>query len=267
MLKNLNIQSLFKYLIVFLIAFVLLLLIVQIGLRLYTHHGQKIEMPDFVNTQISDASEVAQKNKFEIVVTDSIFIVGKKGGLILDQNPKPGSFVKQNRKIYVTITKYETETIKLGSLPVLYGNSFEQKKNELKYRDIDLEIRDYQYDPAEPNHILAVYYEGELIVSKDVIKKEAVIKKGGVLQCILSRRDGGDVTIPNLVCMELEEAKFILESSKLKLGSVVVRGDIDDGEPQYILNQSPPYDGITNIKMGESITVTIGANKPSSCNY
>lgn len=265
MLKKLNINSLVKYLIVFLIAFVLLLLIVQIGLRIYTHHGQKLEMPDFVDSDISNAQEIAKKNKFEIIINDSIFMVGKKGGLILNQNPKPGSFVKQNRKVYVTITKYETETIKLGSLPILYGNSFDQKKSELKYRDIELDIRDYQYDPAEPNHILAVYYEGELIVSKDVVKKDVAIKKGVILECIVSKRDGGDVTIPNIVCMELEEAKFILESSKLNLGSVVVRGDIEEGEPQYILNQSPPYDGITNIKMGESITVTVGAIRPLSC--
>lgn len=248
-----------------LISFILLLLIVQWGLRWYTHHGQKLEMPDFVNTPVSDASEVARNNKFQIVVNDSVFIVGKKGGMIIDQNPAAGSFVKQNRKVYVTITKYETETIRLGDLPVLYGNSFDQKKTELKYRDIELDIKDYAYDPAEPNHILSVYYNGELVISKDIVKKDLLIKKGTTLECIVSKRDGGDVTIPDLRCMELEEARFLLESSKLKLGTVVVKGEIEEGSPQFILNQSPPYDGITNIKMGESVTVTVGSEKPASC--
>lgn len=260
-----NLKSWIKFSLVLLVSFLVLIFIIQMGLKMYTHHGQKLEMPDFVNSFESDAVVVAQNNKLEIVINDSVFIVGKKGGLIMDQNPKAGSFVKQNRKVYVTITKYETETIKLGDLPVLYGNSFDQKKSELKYRDIDLDVKDYAYDPAEPNHILSVYYNGELVISKDIVKKDLVIKKGTTLECIVSKRDGGDVTIPDLRCMELEEAKFILESSKLKLGSVVIKGEVDEALPQYILNQSPPYDGITNIKMGESITVTVGSEKPTSC--
>jgi D-alanine-D-alanine ligase len=254
-----------KYSFVLLVSLLLLLIIVQWGLRWYTHHGQKLEMPDFVNTLVTEASIEARNKKFEIIVNDSVFIVGKKGGMIIDQNPEAGSYVKQNRKVYVTITKYETETIRLGDLPVLYGNSFDQKKSELKYRDIDLDIRDYAYDPAEPNHILSVYYNGELVISKDIVKKDVVIKKGTTLECIVSKRDGGDVTIPDLRCMELEEARFILESSKLKLGSVVQKGDVVEGEPQFIINQSPPYDGITNIKMGESVTVTVASEKPASC--
>ncbi len=265
MLKSINLRTLLKYLIVFALAFALLLFLVQLGLKIYTHHGQKIEMQDWVGQHISDAEILAKNSKSQIVINDSVFVVGKKGGLILDQNPKPGSFVKQNRKVYVTVTKYGIETLQLKNLPVLYGNSFEQKKKELEFRDIELVIKDYLYDSGEPNHILAVYYNGNLVISKDEVKKETEIKRGGVLECVVSKRDGGEVTIPNLLCLELEEAKFLLESSKLTLGSVVVRGSIEDGEPQYILNQSPPYDGITNIKMGESITVTVGPNRPVSC--
>jgi D-alanine-D-alanine ligase len=247
-------------------AVFLLLFLIQLWLRFYTNHGQKLELPKFVGMDLASASELADDKSFELVVIDSIFIVGKKGGLITDQNPKSGSLVKENRKIYITITKYNTETIKVADLPTLYGNAFDQKKTELKYREIECVIKDYAYDPGEPNHILEVYYKGELIISKDGRKEDVVIDKGGILECIVSRKDGGDVTIPDLRCMEVEEAKFLLESSKLELGDILKRGNAEPDATLYVIAQSPPYDGISNVKMGDKISITVAPTKPMDCN-
>jgi len=255
-----------KQLLFILGSLILLLFIIQMWLRFYTNHGQKIELPKFVGQQLDDAKEVADDKSFELVVVDSIFIVGKPGGLITDQNPKPGSLVKENRKIYLTITKYETETVKVADLPTMYGNAFDQKKTELKYRDIECTIKDYAYDPGEPNHILEVYYKGELIISKDGRREDVVIAKGGTLECVVSRRDGGDVTIPDLRCLEIEEARFILESSKIYVGDIIKKGTFEPDATLYVIAQSPPYDGISNMKMGEKINITVSAVKPPDCN-
>lgn len=257
-------KAFLKQMLIIIGSFIVLLMLIQWGLSIYTHHGQKLELPNFVGENITEATELAAMKKFEVVVTDSIFIVGSNGGIIKDQNPKPGSMVKENRKIYVTITKYLKETVRVADLPTLYGNAFEQKKTELKYRDIDCVIKDYKYDPGEPNHILEVYYNGQLIISKDGRVDNVVIEKGGILECVVSRKDGGDVTIPNLRCIDLDEARFILESSKLQLGDITKKGDDDD--VLYIISQSPPYDGISNVKMGEKISVTVSGTKPTDCN-
>ena len=253
-----------RQILLILAVFVVLLLLVQWWLRIYTNHGQKLELPGFIGKSLTEVEQMASLRDFQLVVSDSVFIVGKKGGIITDQNPKPGSMVKENRKIYVTITKYLKETVRVADLPTLYGNAFEQKKTELKYRDIECVVKSYAYDPGEPNHILEVYYNGDLIVSREGRKDNVVIEKGGTLECVVSRRDGGDVTIPNLRCKELEEVQFLLESYKLKLGDVAKKGD-DEGV-WYIISQSPPYDGITNMKMGEKISVTVSGTKPFDCN-
>jgi D-alanine-D-alanine ligase len=274
MSKNQNNDGFFQYLkssvflkqVLFIIgSLVLLIFIVQMWLRYYTNHGQKIELPKFVGMQLDEAREIAESKSFILQVEDSIFIVGKPGGLITDQTPKSGSLVKENRKIYITVTKYNTETVKVADLPTMYGNAFDQKKTELKYRDIECVVKDYAYDPGEPNHILEVYYKGELIISKDGRRDEVVIDKGGTLECIVSRRDGGDVTIPDLRCLEVEEARFILESSKIQVGDIIKKGTIEPDAILYIVAQSPPYDGISNIKMGEKINITVSSIKPDDC--
>ncbi len=254
-------QLLFIFGIIFIIIF-----LAQMLLKVYTNHGQKLELPKFIGKNIDEAKILADDASFEIVVNDSIFIVGKEGGIITDQNPKPGSLVKENRKIYVTITKYGMEMVKVSDLPILYGNAFDQKKTELKYRDIECAIKDYAYDPGEPNHILEVWYKGELIVSKDVRKEDVQIAKGDQLDFIISRRDGGEVTIPNLKCLDVEEARFLLETSKLKLGQITEKSPSDSEAIWYVVSQSPPYDGISNIKMGEKVDINVTTQKPLDCN-
>lgn len=254
-------QLLFIFGILFLIIF-----LTQLLLKVYTNHGQKLEMPTYIGKNIEEARTSAEDASFEIVVNDSLFIVGKEGGIITDQNPKSGSLVKENRKIYVTITKFGTEMVSVSELPVLYGNAFEQKKTELKYRDIDCVIKDYVYDPGEPNHIIEVWYKNELIVSKDVRKDDVEIAKGDQLDFIVSRKDGGEVTIPNLKCLDIEEARFLLETSKLQLGQITEKSEAEEGATWYVVSQSPPYDGISNIKMGEKININVTTTKPLDCN-
>ena len=51
-------------------------------LRFYTNHGQELEMPDYIGVQLDEASKNAEDKTFQIVVTDSVHIVGTAGGEI-----------------------------------------------------------------------------------------------------------------------------------------------------------------------------------------
>jgi D-alanine-D-alanine ligase len=148
---------------------------------------------------------------------------------------------------------------------VLYGNAYEQKKTELKYRDIECVIKDYAYDPGEPNHILEVYYKGQLIISKDGKIDDVVIEKGGTLEFVVSQREGGEVIVPDLVCLDIEEARFLMATSKLEIGDIIKKGGGEPDATWYIVSQSPAYDGITNVQMGSKITITVSTTKPGNC--
>lgn len=245
-------------------GFVLFLIAVQIWLRIYTHHGQKIELPKFIGMPLAEAEAIAEDNDFEIIVNDSVFIVGKSGGIITEQNPKPASLVKEKRKIYVTVTKYGTETIKVKDLPILYGNAYEQKKTELSYRDINAKIKDYAYDPGEPDHILEVWYDGRKIIDADIVLEDIEIAKGGTLEFVVSKSEGGDVLVPDVRCLDLEEARFVLETAKLEVGDISYKGA--GGNTVFVVSQSPPHDGTTILKMGEKVSLTVSSVKPANCN-
>lgn len=244
---------------------ILVLFIVLMWLRFYTNHGQKLELPDYINQNYVEAQEDAKSKTFEIIVTDSIHKVGKEGGLIIDQNPTPGSMVKEKRKIYVNITKYSPDKIKVSDLPVLYGNDFDQKRTELKYLDITSKIKSEKYDPGEPNHILEVWYDSKLIIDNKTIETNIEINKGGTLDFVISKREGGKGLIPNLVCQEFSAAETMALLSKFRIGSIKEIGEITDRNTAFVVSQQPEFDDSTELSFNSEISVSIMQERPSSC--
>ena len=265
--KNYLVHSpIVKHLLI-LIGFILFtILIIFLWLRFYTNHGQKEVLNDFVGLNINEASELADDNSFSLVVTDSVFVVGKKGGIVLDQNPKAKAEVKQGRKVYVTISKYDPDKITVADLPLLYGNDFSQKSVELKHRGIFTKIKGKKYDAGDPNHILEVYYNNELIIDQNTLKSNVKINKGDELEFIVSDKEGGEITIPDLICSTYDQASFLLSGNRLNIGEIVLKGNITDTFSAFILDQNPKYDGITKIPMNSNITLTLVNVKPSKCN-
>lgn len=248
---------------IYIFLFLLLIVVLVIfWLRFYTNHGQKLEMPDYEQSYLADAQRDAKERSFQIIVNDSVHIVGKDGGIIIDQNPKVGAKVKENRKVYVTITKYKPDTWNFDDLPQLYGNDFEQKRRELTYMEINSNIRGYEYDPGEPNYILEVWYNDEIISSKNIERKDIVIEKGGTLDFVLSEQSGGSTQIPDLRCMQLSSLLFYLPNVKLSLG-VVTGGSNND---YYVVSQDPPYAPSALIERGSKINVVVQEQKPDDCN-
>jgi beta-lactam-binding protein with PASTA domain len=237
----------------------------MLWLRFYTNHGQKLELPDYEDTFIVDAIKDADKRSFQIIVNDSVHMVGRRGGMIINQNPKKGALVKENRKIYVTITKFNPDKITLADLPVLYGSDFDQKRKELSYQEINSVIDGFKYDPGEPNHILEVRYNDEVIVGANIERKDVEIEKGGTLHFILSEQSGGTTKIPDLRCMTVAQARFYLEGLKLRLGNITPQG-VENMDDAYIVNQLPAYDPVAIIDMGSPIDIMVSENIPEDCN-
>ncbi len=246
---------------------ILLVWMVLFWLDNFTRHGQKLLIPDYTEKPIELAMEDAEDRSFEIVVSDSVFFVGEEGGIIKRQNPQSGSQAKQGRKIYVAITKYTPEVIKVSALPRLYGESYEIKSQELNLGyDLKMEIVDQVYDPGPEGHIMEVLHDGNSIINETGRSDNYSINRGDRLSVITSKSSGGYIVIPNLICKTLQEARFQLSAMQLELGNIEIMGATDDIEQAYITDQSPsPLDGGKPIQMGEQIKVWVSPIQPPEC--
>ncbi len=256
----------FRYTITAILLFLgIFLLSTFLWLRIYTHHGQELELPDYTGFQYEDAVKDAVKRKFRMSIIDSIHILGKAGGAIIKQNPLPHTYVKQKRMIYVTITKRSPDKILSGRLPEMYGKNYERKKRELEeHFQIKSKVIDKKYDPAEEGQILEVQYKGQTIMDSKGRNNEVMIEKGDELDFIISEKSGGSVVVPNLVCKTYDEVQFLLENLGLVVGEVTKDGDIQNLASSFVTTQDPPADGGT-VLMQTPIHITVSQQKPASC--
>ena len=88
-----------------------LLIGVLFYLKLYTNHNNTIELSDYTGIYIDDIDSLLKEQSLRYVVIDSIFNKDKEPGSIIDQDPKPGIHVKENRRIYLTIIAKKRQLI------------------------------------------------------------------------------------------------------------------------------------------------------------
>jgi len=253
-----------KNLLLILLFLIVVLLVVKLGLRWYTHHGEKLILPDYIGKNIAQAEAAAHDQSFQLVVIDSIFRVDEQGGIILDQNPVKNSNVKRGRKIYVTVTKYMPEKVKVFQIPELYGKDYNRKKKELENAfDIRSEIMGYEFDQGAPDQILKVIYHDDMIINSEFRKDDTEINKGDTLKFILSKNIGGAISMPDLVCKTYNEATFYVENLNLHIGEITKDGLLEDEEGAFIYDQEPKAGD--NILTGDTIHLYLSSTKPFNC--
>jgi len=250
-----------KQFILNLIGIALFIVVVLFGvfswLRYYTHHGQKLELPNYVDQPAIASIEDAAARTFEIIVNDSVFIVGKPGGIIRNQNPPGGALVKEKRKVYVTITKYTPDKVSLGDMR-FFGEEYGQIQSQLSSKSIFSKIRDYKFDPLTQNAILEVWHNGHLVIDRRLNPENLEIDKGDTLEFVVSSSEGGSSEVPNLVNQSVEAAKFSLSARGLKL-EIRYANDlgIDDDNRAVIVSQDPIVG--TTLPRGSAVVVTVKA--------
>lgn len=249
-----------------LVVLIILFLTFQ-WLKFYTNHGQKIPLPDYTGQNFEKAREDAKDKSFTAIVNDSIHVVGKPGGIILNQNPKPGAEVKENRKIYFDITKYTADEYSLqNDLPTLYGQEYDRTKAKLSSLQLEAIVKDRRADKGVENHILEVWYNGRMVDGPNGKSPGVSISKGGKLEFVVSQSLGHSVPVPDWTCKRMGVVKTLARFKKIKLGQIEKIGAITNIDSAFIVQQFPPFDPLSTMKTGQSIDIIIQSEKPENCN-
>jgi len=229
----------------------------------YTHHGESLQVPNYLNMNIDEARGNAAQQNLKIVVNDSIWSADKSAGTVVEQSPKPLSKVKENRTIYLTITKFHAEE-KL--LPTLAGNdNYNYYKRRLKQLKVNLKVRSKQFsNKLEENTILYLYVDDKKITAKD-LKGGIKVPQGSTVEAVVTTRGGGRVSVPNLVCKKYSEAEFIIGGSQLSV-SIIKDGTVKSVENAYVWKQSPAFNSGKTLGVGDVVDVYLTKRPPADCN-
>lgn len=155
-------------------AFILIAVLVlgaMLFLHVVTKHNQILLVPDFSNMTVAEAELAAEKAGMRVEVTDSVFAKRMRKGAVRDQNPAPGSKVKEGRRISLTINALNAKKV---TMPNLVGLSMRQAMAELQSRGLVLGKLVYVEDMAT-NNVLRQLRGNREIAPGRTIETETVI--------------------------------------------------------------------------------------------
>ena len=200
------------------LAVVAILIISSILMNVITRHGTHRTVPDFTGIRIAEAERIADDERLEIIINDSLFVPAYEGGIVLEQLPKGGVEVKAGRKIYVTINSVRQKMVRV---PYVAGRSLRQAKNMLEVAGLGIERLEYEEDIAT-NYVLAQYADGREVDQESNIEIEmgaGVVLKVGV------EMEKNSVIVPKAIGQGLEAAKSRLWEQGLNVGKI----NMDEG--------------------------------------
>ena len=247
MLKFLKSKTFLIHLSLFLVVVVLLLTSTYYWLGAYTKHGEMIVVPDLKGKQWQSLEEGLSLKHLRLKIADSsIYIVDKPGGQVIEQDPLPGSMVKENRAIYVTVSKIVPPQVKM---PNIIDVSDRQAEAILLTYGLKTGERKYQPDLAK-DAVLEISSKGRILHPGDEVPK------GTIIDLLLGDGFGNvQVSVPILINLTEDEAIFVLKGSRLITGTINYDENISDKTTAIVYKQWPVAGDSIKIKQGESVDI------------
>jgi eukaryotic-like serine/threonine-protein kinase len=230
------------------VSIIIILFLTFKWLSVYTKHGESVTVPDLKGMSLNSALELLDNQHFRYVI-DSVYNDKFPPGTVMEQEPTANSQVKENRTIYLTIVSIIPPSVKL---PDLIDVSYREAAAIVESYGLRVGQLIYKPDLAQ-NAVLGIIFKGK------EIEKGFLLPKGSAIDLILGDGYGNTkVLIPNLIGLAYDEALFVLQGSKLNIGSVIFDNEDTDTVHSKIYKQSPDFStdtAVNKISQGEAIDI------------
>jgi hypothetical protein len=235
---------------------VVLILIVTAfySLRLFTRHGDEFAVPDFCALPLAQVYKLAEEYKLNIVLLDSSYVVTKRPGTVLHQQPEAGEKVKRGRHVFLSINACQPMLV---SAPNLVGETLRQALILLEQSGLQCGQLSFTPDIAL-NSVLQQSYDGQELVAGEKIPK------GELVDLLLGQGfESSMTTQPNVIQLTLQEARRVLASRSLNIGKVVFDEtvkDIADSLAARVYTTNPQYLGNRELPLGSRVNLWLTLN-------
>ncbi|MGQ1784354.1 PASTA domain-containing protein [Saccharicrinis sp. GN24d3] len=227
----------------------LILISTFITLNIYTHHGENYATPDFSGLTEKQFIDLVQQKKLRYKIIDSVHISEMTPGVVVEQTPKPGSKVKENRTIFFTINAYSAEQVPMPQLV-----DFSLRNAQVTLESYGLRVGKLIYIPSEYTQlVLGQHYQGK------PIEQGVLIAKGSSVDLLVGQGLSDEKTeVPDLFGMTLEEARILCQSNALNINAVIYDDSIptlEDSARAFIWKQLPEIESGKKLRLGSSLDV------------
>ncbi len=164
-------KAFIKQLLLALLALVILAFIVLWWLRFTTNHNEKIPVPNLAKMSLDKVEDVLDDSDLRYEILDSAnYNPDYPKYSVIEQIPKPGHFVKENRKIYLYLNPSGYRKI---AVPDVTGRTRRQAEPTLLA--MGFKIGKVSFRPHISDQVLEMRYNGEKLDVGTELQKTSVI--------------------------------------------------------------------------------------------
>lgn len=236
------------------VFFVVLVYITMLLIRVYTHHGKSILVPNLGGLTETEVQVVTKEHKLRYEIVDSLFVPDAVPGTIITQYPYVNQRVKQRRTIYLTISAISPEKV---LMPIVENVSFREAKSRLE--NAGLRLGDVIQKASEFSN---------LVLDKSInglpIPSDTMLNKGTYVDLVVGILSNERTQVPNLYSMYLTDAKEILYNISLNIGAVIYDASVInayDSINAKIYKQNPSEEQENLIGLGSSVDLWLSVDQ------
>jgi eukaryotic-like serine/threonine-protein kinase len=224
-------------------------------LHIFSRHGRSFPVPDFTGLTIEKAELLAKQKRIRLEITDSVHIMTREPGTVVEQNPSSGIFVKAYRRVFVTTN---AKNPILVEMPNLVGMTLRQARSMLHLQGFKIGTLAFIPDIAI-NNVLEQHYRGSEILPG------ALIPKGSDINLLLGKGLRNEQTVlPRVIGLTLAEARNLLHEASLNIGrftfDATVIDNIDSLQAR-VYSQYPNPVGGNSINFGARVDIWLTINE------
>lgn len=162
-----------KQLVIAVLSVAVLIFVMMKWLTMITNHNQKIEVPNLEKMSLEKVETKLQELDLNYVVVDSASYnpnYPKKS--VIEQSPSVGDFVKENRKIYLTLNPSGYANVEI---PDLYGKTKRQATSQLLAIGFKISPKVTYVSDIAKDVVRGLRFNGKELKAGDKIPKNSVI--------------------------------------------------------------------------------------------
>lgn len=162
----------FKQLAIAGVSTLLFIFCLQWWLGYTTHHDQKIQVPNLDKLTLDEVTQKLEALNLDFIVIDSAsYNPNYPKRSVIDQSPIAGDYVKERRKIYLTLNPSKYRDI---VIPDLNGRTKRQASSQLQ--SIGFKIGNFSYVPDIGKDVVrGIQYKGRTLKPGEKLPKNTVL--------------------------------------------------------------------------------------------
>ncbi|MDO4762875.1 MAG: PASTA domain-containing protein [Flavobacteriaceae bacterium] len=179
-------------------------------LKIHTHHGKEVPVPNVVNMQIDEAVKTLENMGLEVEIDSFKFEPKYKPFQVLQTYPVAGSRVKEGRAIMIKVNPRTWAKVELPDVLDKYkGLAF--SRLEL----VGLKIGEVSYEPnIQKDAVLRIFHNG------NEIRPGTFLPKFSEVSLVIGSGPLRNVGVPNLLGLTIEEAEQIIKQNLFEIGLI-----------------------------------------------